>query len=458
MSSFREYINSYKEMVIGSRRGIEDVIVSMIPQLVLIMSGLITSILIARGLGPAGVGAYALIISVPTLVMSLSDSGIGQTAIRYASKLANHEDSTEMHAILRWAFNLRMVIVLIISLIFYMLSPYISADIWHDPALTELIRISLLIAIFGVISHIPSIYFQSLKRFKTNTIISTIQTLVFLAGILIIAWFKLWTLEWVLAISILSNFINALLFSISVPRDIFFEGFHVNGKSLINRMKNFWKAPEVDINQDLEETSIHSFTFYMFISTIVVMIITQFDIWLIGYFLNPTQVGIYNVAKNFTIPLTVILAAINTALWPRASALHSRNDTIHLLKVTFKFSIVVAAAGLIYSIFVPYLTPLVFGSAYASGISLGQVLCIRYCLAILICPLGVIGYSFGMVRIYWIINIIQLIVVLIINVTFLPQIGPMASALALIAIEIINLVIVGTIIWRKSKYMAENTS
>ncbi len=442
-------------MIIGSRKGIEDVIISMVPQAVLIVSGLVISILLARGLGPAGVGNYALILSIPVLVAGLSDSGIGQTAIRYASKTAHNRDYEGMHAILRWAFNLRMLLVLVISLVFYLISPFIAGNAWHNPNLTDLLRISLLIAIFGVISHIPTIYFQSLKRFKINTIISTIQTLLTLAGILIIAWFNAWSIEIVIGVSIITSGINAVLFILSVPRSIYFNFSAIKGKSVTNILKNFLKAPKIDnIGEEVEETGIHSFTFYMFISTLVVMIVAQMDIWLIGYFLDPSQVGIYNIAKNFTIPLVVALGAINMALWPRASALMSREKIFELLKTTFLFSIFIAVIGVVYSILAPLLTPWLFGSAYAGGIILGQVLCIRYCISILVCPLGVIGYSFGMVKVYWWINIIQLITVLVISVWFLPLIGPLASALALIANEIVGFFLVGLIIWRKSGYRA----
>jgi O-antigen/teichoic acid export membrane protein len=50
---------------------------------------------------------------------------------------------------------------------------------------------------------------------------------------------------------------------------------------------------------------------------------------------------------------------------------------------------------------------------------------------------------------YWWINLIQLAAVLVINVVFLPRIGPMASALALIANEIIGVSIAGALIMKR---------
>ena len=140
-------------------------------------------------------GEYALIISIPTLLIGLSDLGINQTAIRFASKAASHKDNSGLLAVLRWAFKIKIFLIMIIAIIFYLLAPTISTNIWHDDNLTYLLRLSLLIGIFTVISHIPYIYFQSLKRFRMNSIITIIQVLVSFFGILIIAWLNLWSLE-----------------------------------------------------------------------------------------------------------------------------------------------------------------------------------------------------------------------------------------------------------------------
>lgn len=431
-------------------KAIEDVIVSSIPQIVTILAGLVISALIARGLGPVGMGEYALILSIPTLIIGLSDLGIGQTAIRFASKAAFHDDENALFAILRWALRLRLLLITVIVIIFYFLAPIIATDIWHDEGLVNLIRLSLLIGIFTVISHIPSIYFQSLKRFRMNSLLLTMQTLVTLSGILIIAWLNLWSLQAVIVVSVIASIVNAILFMVSIPRTAFFV--HKKGKLAINSLKKFWNAPQINIEtESIDEFKIGSFAFYMFLSSLAVMITLQADIWLLGFFLDKSLVGIYNVEKYFSVPLLVLLGAVNTALWPRASALAHRHQSIGMLKTTFKFSALIAGVCIIYSILAPFTTPWIFGAAYSSGILIGIVLCIRYCISILTCPIGIIGYNFGLVKVYWWINLIQLAAVVGINIWLLPVIGPMGSAIALIVNEIIGFSIQGLFIWRRIK-------
>ena len=95
---------------------------------------------------------------------------------------------------------------------------------------------------------------------------------------------------------------------------------------LYKRLKYFLHAPSIKYESDSSKKSeIHSFAFYMILSSFAIMIVMQSDIWLLGYFLAKNQVGIYNVAKYYVIPLTVILTAVNTALWPRASAIKNQS-------------------------------------------------------------------------------------------------------------------------------------
>jgi len=62
-----------KETLLESQKGIRDVVILMLPQGVALVTGFITTILIARGLGPTGLGQYALVMSVAGIAASLSD-------------------------------------------------------------------------------------------------------------------------------------------------------------------------------------------------------------------------------------------------------------------------------------------------------------------------------------------------------------------------------------------------
>lgn len=455
MSNLRHnFINKllkwFETTLSGTRKGIEDVIISMIPQSISVVTGFVTSVLIARGLGPKGMGNYALILSVSGLAAALSDLGIGQTAIRFASQAAERKDTESQLAILRWAFRLRMLLVFLTSLIAFSFAPIVADRLWHEISLSPLVRLSLLTGIFTAIAAIPTIYFQSLKRFKMNAAVAVGQTLVSFVGIVVIAFLNKWSLELVIAVSVVASGLGAVTFMFLVPKASFVVSQDFR-QPFVKLIKNLCAAPKQnpDSSTVLDSTGANSFAFFMVLSSVAVTIAMRADVWLMGIYLDKSQIGLYSVASRFTLPLVIVLGALNTALWPRASALTSFIKTKEMVSKTFRLSLIVSFVALLYSAFAPLTTAYIFGGTYAGGVLLGQLLCLRYCLSILTCPVGVIGYSFGLVRVYWWINILQLIAVIVVNVFLLPRIGAIGSALALIANEIIGFSLVAIIVWRR---------
>ncbi|GFO56559.1 hypothetical protein GMSM_35660 [Geomonas sp. Red276] len=170
---------------------------------------------------------------------------------------------------------------------------------------------------------------------------------------------------------------------------------------------------------------------------------------MMGYFLDKAEIGLYSIATRFTMPLVILLGALNTALWPRASALTDFDKTMAMIRKTIGLSLLVAVFAMVYSLVAPYATPLFFGQKYADAVLLGQALCVRYVVSLLVCPIGIIGYSFGLVRLYWLVNLLQLVGVVVINMALLPRFGAMGAAMALICNEVIGFIFSAGIIWRK---------
>jgi hypothetical protein len=276
------------------------------------------------------------------------------------------------------------------------------------------------------------------------------QTLISFAGIIIIAWLSIWSVQAILVATLVGAGIGTIAFLLMVPRAALAtgtEGFLPSAR----RIRDLLRGPAQVIGP--AEPGVDAipgvFAGFNLVSMVLAMIITRADVWMMGLLLPKHDLGVYNVASRFALPLAIILNAINAALWPRASGAKSLTETVAMLKQTFRLSFIVALCATAYALVAPLLAPVLFGEAYAGSRTLAQILSLRCALAILISPIGVIGYSLGMVRVYWWINMVQLAAVLAINFIFLPRIGPMASALALIANEIIGVSLAGGMMLRR---------
>jgi len=439
----------------GSRQGVKDTIVSAVPQLVGLFTGFFGSVLVARGLGPEGMGQYALVMSLAGVATVLSDLGIGQTAIRYASRAAASEDTPMQMAVLRWALRFRLSLVLLVTSAFFLVSPYLATHVWHSEALSFYLRLGLMGGIFAALASVPTVYFKSIKRFTTNASVTSAQRIISFAGILFLSIFSLWSLLNLILVNLAAAAIGAFAFLIIVPKAALWPRNTMRKLKGLN-LRRFLASPKIqhDANNGLDYSSPASFVRFHMLSTVIVMFSMRADVWMIGYFLEKNELGIYSVATRFTLPLIIALGAMNTALWPRASGLTDPHQLSRLLKKTFGLSVLMACLMSIYAVFAPILAPVLFGADYEKSRLLGQILSLRYCLSIIICPLGIIGYSFGLVRIVWLINLAQLLSVIIINLLLLPQIGALASAIALLANEIMGGVLFALLLihkWRKLK-------
>jgi O-antigen/teichoic acid export membrane protein len=431
------------------RQGIKDIVVSFIPQIIGVFTGLIGSILIARGLGPTELGNYALIMSLIGMSAIISDLGIAQTAIRYASFAASKNDFSWQMMILRWALRLRLSLVIIASLFIGLLAPLISGQYWHNENLTFFIYLGLVGTIFIPLTTIPSIYFQSIRRFSTNALINSSQRIITFLGILLIAVLNCWKLTYVILSNTISLILGAFLFLVVIPRAAVISQREFKPEAL--SIKSFLLCPKSPTGNSMSIESPTNFAVLQMLLTIMLTISSQADIWLMGFFLHKSQIGIYNVAMRFTLPFSIIIAAINTALWPRASASISSYSTIRLINKTFTACLIIFVFGLFYSLFAPKLTYRIFGDAYSSGINIAQLLCLRSCIGLLYCPLSLIGYSFGMIRYYLMISVVNLLLIVTIDITFLPKIGIVAAAIALLISEVVQIIVGGGIIYYKYK-------
>jgi O-antigen/teichoic acid export membrane protein len=452
MRPFRSVIALPKKVIFESLKAIEDVIVSTFPGIATLVTGAITAALIARGLGPFGMGQYALIISVSSFTIGLSDMGIGQTAIRYASRAASQGDTEGQFAILRWTFRLRMLFVLVLSLVVFVLAPTIAGTIWHDNSLTPILQLSLLIGIFTTLAHVPIIYSQAVRRFRMNSSIQVAQALISFAGILLVAFFAIWHVQFVIIVTVIATAIGALAFLTVTPKAAFFK-FDTSWRSTHFKLQGAFTPPAIKDGKTsgLDSSSIGSFARFNFLDQMVSVGILNVTIWLMGIFLVKSQIGIYAAATYVAIPIAVLKGAINTALWPRVAAVTTLKGNKILLRRAMLLTIFAVVGGLFYAFFAPLLMPFVFGAGYASGIIVARLLCLGWCIYLLVEPIGVISYNFGVVRISWLIGLFVLITMVTVNVWLLPIIGLVGAALTFIIAAIFGSLCGGIFLWSKMR-------
>lgn len=434
-------IKKFLKFAIKGRKNYIDIIITSIPQLISLFTGVITSILIAKGLGIVKLGNYTLIMAFTSMFSSFADLGINTTAIRFASKAKHQNDDSLFYAILRWAFRARIALSIVVIIIGMISIPFVFETMWDINEYSKIALYSLINIPLTAIASIPILYYQSSGNFKKNAIVLSLQNLVSFLSVVIIALFKIWNIEWLIIAYLGANLFGTIIFLKKIPMKTYFQ----KGEEIY--CKNFLKIPVYD-KKNLENEN--TFTVYMVFISLFSVVLMKIDLWLIGIYISKSDIAFYNIASKIAIPLMVVFTSIETVIWPKFSQLVDKNETIGMLKRVMILNSIFCIALIFYSLFAPLIIPVLFGQEYKGSIVLAQIFCIRWVISIFFKPVSTAAYNFGTIKLNLVLIIINLLVFVSFNLVFLKKLGIIASVIGYVIIAILGNVILAIKIFDKS--------
>jgi O-antigen/teichoic acid export membrane protein len=148
------------------------------------------------------VGAYTLVVGYYMLMLVLSDLGINQTVLRYASKVATLEQ--EHTQLLNWGVRLKLLSLCAFGLLFLLLAP-IVAKFWGNTSLAPIMQLSLLTGMASSMLAMPIVYFQSKQAFKQVGVLIAMQSLFNLLPLLYLQVSGAWSLTAVVVSGVVSS-------------------------------------------------------------------------------------------------------------------------------------------------------------------------------------------------------------------------------------------------------------
>ena len=122
--------------------------------LIMKLSGLILTLIIARILLPELYGIYSLIISIIGIASIFTDFGIDNTFIRFFSEEIGKKNKAKARSILRYLLKIKGIIISIVILVILIFSKYISYNIYDKPLL-----------FYPLVASVFLITIESLKKY-----------------------------------------------------------------------------------------------------------------------------------------------------------------------------------------------------------------------------------------------------------------------------------------------------
>ncbi len=336
--------------------------ITLIGKIVYQVLNFISSVLLARILGASLLGSFQLGLVTVQILSTFSILGFDRGLVRFIPIL-NYENIGKLKKLL--VHNLTLVILISsgFGLILYLNSSFIALKIFHSSEMIQVLKIfSFLLPVLALFTFGLAV----LRGFKRADVMAYVESLidpsVFIMLLLVILLFKVGLTE-VILIRIFSKLV-------AIGCIIYF---------LSRKFLHVFKTHS--ISYDAKKYLAYSFP--LMLISVLYIILNKTNMLMLGYFLEPSHVGVYTVILYIATFNTFGLQSVNTIFAPHIAELHDRGDLVNmekLLKVLtkwiFYFSLIV------FSIIIIFRMELlkIYGNIFTTGaralvfLALGEVI------------------------------------------------------------------------------------
>lgn len=306
-------------------------------------------IIVARILGPHDYGLYTLAITIPTLLMALSDAGMNYALVRLPAKSKSDGDSARAYRLIKLGFLLKLAISTVAFIVCYAGSTLIATAVFSRPELTPFIQLAALLIVFQAVYDATNNSFigQDLMQYSAATQImqavlkGTLGPVLVFIGLGITGAIS----GYVLALAAAGAAGAAILFTRHVPS----SGRTTDSASMEVRALLIYGLP-------------------LYVATVVMVFLTQYQNIVLAHFASNVEIGNFGATWNFITFMTIFSYPITTAMFPMFAKMDPRSQGgdiargfLLAVKYTSLLMIPASVAVMVFSRNLIYLT---YGSDY----------------------------------------------------------------------------------------------
>lgn len=385
--------------------------------------GVISSAVLARGLGPEGLSTFAIVGATTSIAATVSDFGLRLGAIRHiagalTSSMRRAQTLARAYAYLKFSGSTAIVILLLVFA--EPISALVQLPRETGPALMRIgaiaIGATLLSALVGTILHALALFHRLITAQLFNVVLTVLLlTALWLANRLDVAT--------ALLVGGATAAAAALLSLALLP-----EGWRQSIR--------LWSGNRASSFRDDSRTLL-SFSRWMWLSNIFTILSLQIDVLLLNFFLPLPAVGIYALARNLAQKAEAVNRTLHTVLAPGASALTAageRRDYVRrsLVRSTLLAGLMVLATPLAR----PFIL-LVYGQEYSASVNLFYALLLVVLLDLIVSPLILLALPLDRPRLLALADAAQIATLVTVGVVAIPQFGAYGIIFARLAARLV---------------------
>ncbi|EFW90120.1 polysaccharide biosynthesis protein [Haladaptatus paucihalophilus DX253] len=381
-------------------------------RIVAVLSGGILTVALARLLRPSEYGLLFLTLAILNISITFSRLGIGKSTSRYISEY-REMDPGQIPYILRFGFLFTLLMISIVCVILLVVHKTI-ADLVSEPNLNRFLLFGTAFIAFSTLVSFVRFSLQGFEDIKGSSIIFLIDRggrTVFALGLVLIGLGATGALAGYIIASVISSIIGIIY----IYKSHYFE-------SIQERI-------EPQLRKRITE-----YSFPLVVSSAARSIDNRIDIFLVGFFINPTAVAYYTISKQLIDFIQVPISSLTFTFSPAIKSEMTKGNldsAANMYEEALSYTLLLyvpAAAGLI--ILSEPIIRVFFGKQYLEAVPVLQALSV-YAVLLSISVLTGNSLDFiGRARERAIIKGITSVANAVLNVLLLPRMGVFGAAIA----------------------------
>ncbi len=381
--------------------------------------GFSSGIIIARELGAEAFGALATFIATMGICLQFAGQGIDWATVRYAAKYLEKDPSKSA---LYFQVMLFIKIILCLTVIFigYIVAGTIAVNLLHKPGYIPLIRFAAFAAVGSSFCFFVLSYYQTTSQFLRYGIINILGNgSKFILVIMLVGLEMLSVKSALFAYSIV-GFAGAILGFYWIPKGF----FRVKGerREVVSQIINFSK--------------------WLLLATFLDVIYRRLDIFMIGYFENLQNVGIYSAAANIISALELLLFSVFTLLMPKVSKITTDNEYKEFISSSFKLLWIIAIpVAALYWLAEPFIV-FFYSNEFIDAGKIFRILLAGFMVSLFLQPLSLLYFAKDRPDLFVYTGLILVVAVLLGDIIWIPRFGIAGAAYVNMAGRIIQGIII----------------
>jgi len=318
---------------------------------------LVMTVLVSRLLGADQYGLYSMSLTAATVAGSIGVLGLDTTLVRYIARYRGRRDQAGLWGTLQMGAFAALT-GLSCGVVLFLTSGYLAVNVFHDPRLAPLFRISSIMVPFLTLIALLAAATQGFRNMRYTAIAQQFSQpmlrMMLLVGIAL-------TIGLTPGLATVAYVISTIAVTVLL--------FYFLNKQFSLRRR--WR----DGRRDTRE--IVAFSFPVYVSSLIRNFESHIQTLVLGVTHNVRSVGIYSVAAHFNLVGQVFHTSITSASMPIISELYDRRQWPELSRyyqVTTKWSFALNLPLFLIVLLFPVPVLSLFGKGFTEGASVLVIL------------------------------------------------------------------------------------